>query len=107
MKTLIMATLMTVALTGCASSGWQEYAAKNDCVATGNSELKKETTMTNMAGGAGSSLGYSGGGDAFATPRMQVRRIYQYACSNGAIWTYNAPHNAQQRATEMVATQRQ
>lgn len=107
MKTLIMATLVTVALTGCASNGWQEYAAKNDCVATGNSKLLQETAMSSMDGGAGGGIGLSPGGNTFSMPRLSIRRAYEYSCSNGGIWSYSEPTNAQQRAPDMVAAQRQ
>lgn len=104
MKALTLVALMAVALSGCASKpSWEDYAAKNNCQPTGNYDVKKETVMTNMSAGAGSSQGYNGGVATFSVPRVNIRRVYQYQCGNGTIWAYDAP----KKATEMVASQRQ
>lgn len=101
MKKFIALSFAAALLTGCASNGWQDYADTNNCVATGNTELKKEMQMASMAPGGSGGIGL-GGSPAMVMPTMSVRKVYEYKCTNGVIWSY-ASKGASTQPREQVA----
>lgn len=82
---LAVALFAAAILSGCAHTGWQEYADKNNCEPTGNSDIKKQVNSVGISSGVGMGLGVP---STVQIPTVSARRVYQFKCDNGVIWAY-------------------
>lgn len=65
-------------LTGCASSGWQDYKEVHSCV--GTSELMRKTEVLQQQSTGVGVMSTS------VTPSVRMKTYRRYDCSNGSTW---------------------
>ena len=84
---IALLAIALVALTGCASNKWGDYAAEHSCKITEQVMTRKVTNgISSMPGvvsgvdGVGVSTGYT------YTPSVRYEKLHLFRCDNGFIW---------------------
>lgn len=86
MKAMIMAVLLAATLAGCAGQSWDAYASQHACAYSGDQAHRREFISHAQPTSNGAVT-------LSPAPVLQFRPVYKYNCSNGVMWSYNAPHD--------------